>query len=238
MRKNHHIYRSWIQIGIVFAFILVPFLAMLAFSAIADIALSDLFSDITSSIVRIFIAYVIAALLAWGCAVSFYRGKISSVALPIFDILQSIPSFAALPIAILYWGESNFTVIVFLVLAIIWPIFFSTVSSLRLIKHDWEETIQIAGLKGFKKFIHFLLPASIPGLITGSIVGLGEGWEAIVATEIIVHLHSGVGNFFLRFSQDTTITVLGMLTLLIIIFSINKLIWLPLLEWSHRRLEE
>ncbi|MBI2637797.1 MAG: ATP-binding cassette domain-containing protein [Candidatus Sungbacteria bacterium] len=33
--------------------------------------------------------------------------------------------------------------------------------------------------------LYFTVPVAFPGLITGSIVGLGEGWEAIVGAEII-----------------------------------------------------
>lgn len=75
-------------------------------------------------------------------------------------------------------------------------------------------------------------------LITGSIIGLGEGWEALVATEIIVESRAGVGEFFTRFVSSSGITMFGILGFLVCIFSINALIWLPLLAWSHRRMEE
>lgn len=78
----------------------------------------------------------------------------------------------------------------------------------------------------------------MPGFITGSIVGLGEGWEALIATEIIVGMDTGLGNFFQTYSTNPKITAFGVLGFLILIFSINKVIWLPLLEWSHRKMEE
>jgi len=59
------------------------------------------------------------------------------------------------------WGPSSFTVVTFLVLAIIWPIFFSIISSLKLIKHDWQEVVQITGLKGFRYLRQFLLPVTL-----------------------------------------------------------------------------
>lgn len=160
------------------------------------------------------------------------------MALPIFDVLQSLPTFAALPIAVFFWGKSNFTVIFFLVLAVIWPIFFSVISSLKLVKKDWEEVAEISGLSGFNSIRYFFWPVSVPGLITGSIIGLGDGWEALVATEIIVGIKGGLGNFFQGFSSNLTMTAFGMLGLLTLVFSINKLIWIPLLDWGHNKMEE
>ena len=160
------------------------------------------------------------------------------IALPIFDVMQSFPTFAALPLATVVWGPSNTTIIFFLIITVIWPILFSLISSLKLIWRDWEEASEIAQLRGFNYLRYVLWPASIPGIITGSIIGLGEGWEALVATEMISGNHFGLGSFFATYSQSSMITAFGILGLLIMIFSVNKLVWLPLLDWSHTLTEE
>jgi ABC-type nitrate/sulfonate/bicarbonate transport system permease component len=66
--------------------------------------------------VRLFIAYIIAAGLGWIFAVGLTGGKRADIMLPLFDVLQSFPTFAALPLVIYAWGPSNTTVIFFLVL--------------------------------------------------------------------------------------------------------------------------
>ena len=177
-------------------------------------------------------------ILGWVLAMLFYKGPSSVIALPVFDVLQSVPTFAALPIAVLYFGPSATTVIIFLVLALIWPILFSVISSLKLIKSEYQEAVDIYGLTGFKRIKYFTFPASVPGLITGAIIGLGDAWEAIIATEIIVGMKSGLGPFFQSFSTNPKITTFGILGLLMIIFSINKIFFLPLLEKSHSLVEE
>ena len=140
--------------------------------------------------------------------------------------------------AVFLWGPSNTTVIFFLIITVIWPIFFSIISSLKLIKHDWQEVVHIVGLSGYNYLRYFLVPVTVPGLITGSIIGLGEGWEALIATELIVNIKPGLGDFFKVFSHNVPITAFGILGFLIFIFSINKIVWIPLLEWSHRKMEE
>ncbi len=239
MRKGIiKIYKSRRHFLFTLFIVVSPFVLLLFFSRITHIAAGTLFLDLFISFWRLLVAYVIAVILAWICAVSFYKGKSAAVALPIFDVLQSFPTFAALPLATLLWGPSNSTVILFLVVTVIWPIFFSIISSLKLIKRDWEEVVDIMGVRGWRYLKDFLLPVSIPGLITGSIIGLGEGWEALVATEIIIGIQSGLGNFFQSSSSDPTVTVFGILGLLIVIFVINRLLWLPLLEWGHERTED
>lgn len=232
------IYKTRWHLVMVFVFIGIPFIFLLFFSQFFHIQTASLFHNIGVSFLRLFIAYTVSVILAWIWAVSFYKGRRSVIALPIFDVLQSFPTFAALPLAIFFWGPSSFTVIFFLIVTIIWPIFFSIISSLKLVKHDWEEAIEISRIRGFNYVRKFLLPISVTGLITGSIVGLGEGWEALVVTEIVVNTRDGLGNFFQTFAGNSSITIFGILGLLLLIFSVNKLIWLPLLERSHRIMEE
>lgn len=239
MPQTHiKIYRSYRHIAVMFVVIVLPFAFLFVFSRFSHIALSRLLLDIAKSFWRLALAYVIAATLGWLCAIQFYRGRPAAIALPIFDLLQSFPTSAALPVAALFWGASSLTVIFFLSLEIIWPVFFSTVSALRLIRRDWEEAVEMARLPWGEYFRKFLWPVSLPGLITGSIIGLGNGWEVLVATEIVVGIRSGLGSFFQIFSTNPEVTAFGILGLLIFIFSINKLLWLPLLDWSHTLTEE
>ncbi len=240
MKKSRHalIYRSRRHLLATLFFVALPPLFLLLFSRVALVAARPLFADFLISLLRLAAAYAIAAVLGWFLAAAFYRGRRATIALPIFDVLQSFPTYAALPIAMILFHPSNLMIIFFLTLAIIWPVFFSVVNQLRLIRRDWEEAVAISRLSGHSYLRLFLLPASMPGLIIGSIVGLGDGWEALVATEIIVRTSTGLGSFFQSYSSHTTITAFGILGLLILIFSINKLIWLPLLERSRVLYEE
>ena len=232
------IYSKYSHLLVTLLFVITPVLFFMLFAKITHIAQTTLFIDIGVSLYRMFIAFVISMILGWVLAMLFYKGPSSVIALPVFDVLQSVPTFAALPIAVLYFGPSATTVIIFLVLALIWPILFSVISSLKLIKSEYQEAVDIYGLTGFKRIKYFTFPASVPGLITGAIIGLGDAWEAIIATEIIVGMKSGLGPFFQSFSTNPKITTFGILGLLMIIFSINKIFFLPLLEKSHSLVEE
>lgn len=241
MPKTKHrikIYNSRLHLALTIFFIVAPFIFLLLFARLTSVATSVLFGDLFVSFLRLLVAYSIAVIIAWVLAVSFFGGRRALIALPMFDVLQSFPTFATLPLAVYFWGASNFTVVFFLILTVIWPMLFSIIGSLRLIKHDWQEAVEMSGISGVTYMKKFIFPVSIPGLITGSLIGLGEGWEALIATEIVVKEKLGLGNFFLIYSSNPKITFLGILGFLILIFSINKLIWTPLLDWSHGKMED
>lgn len=242
MHEPHHrrrlVYTSRLHVIVTVLTLIVPFVIFFVFSQVVKAHSPELVLDLSVSIERMVIAYLIAVILAWLMATLFYSGKRSLIALPLFDVLQSFPTFAALPLAVLWFGNDSLTVIIFLVITIIWPIFFTIHSSLKLARSDWREAVKIAGIRKWDYVKLYLLPVTIPGLITGSVIGLGEGWEALVATEIIVNTKNGLGQFFQSTSDSPTITAFGIMALLILIFCINKVLWLPLLNWSHRLLEE
>ncbi len=236
--RHLHIYPSPIHLLATFFTLVVPFLFLAIFAQFAKITISHLFTDTFVSLWRMLIAYIVAAVLGWILAVLFYRGRRGKVALPIFDVLQSIPLFAVLPLITYFFGANFWTIVFFVMFDVLWPIFFSIISSLKLMKHDWQESVEIYNLKGWNYFRYYLLPVTWSGLITGSIIGLGDGWEALLATEIIIGMKNGLGSFFRANETNTAITLFGMLGFLILIFALNKIIWLPLLDWSHRKTEE
>ena len=232
------LYTSRLQLALTIIFIATPFLFLLLFALFTQLTVSELFVDFSISIWRLAIAYIIAVSLAWILALVFASGSRSKIALPLFDILQSFPTFAIVPIVVLTFGATTLTIIIFLVITVIWPILFSIVNALKLIKKEYHEVAEIYGLRGWKKLRYFSLPASIPGVVTGSMIGLGEGWEALVATEIIMKSKSGLGNFFEQNSTNGIFTALGILGLMLIIFSLNRLLWAPILNRVYTRMEE
>lgn len=232
------IYASKIHLLATLSFIVAPIIFLFVVAQLTTLTVGGLFIDFSDSIFRLLAAYGIAVFLAWGLALAFATGKRSKIALPVFDVLQSFPTFALVPLAVLSFGSNNVTVIFFLVITIIWPILFSTVNALKLIKKEYWEVASMYRLRGWNRFRYFLLPASIPGIVTGSIIGLGEGWEALVATEIIMNTSTGLGSFFQNNSTDMLLTTLGILSLMLIIFSVNRLIWTPVLARVYHKMQE
>lgn len=240
MRAYHHfsVRRNFQHLFISFLILFVPLLSLSIFSHIAHISIVTSFTDLFISSGRLLAAFLLAAITGWLLVVLFVRGKTESAALAIFDVMQSLPTFTILPLAVHFFGNSESTIIFFLAITIIWPIVFTIVSSLKQADKAWGEAVQISRIKGFDYIRYYLFPITAPGLVTGAIIGLGDGWEALIATEIILNIPQGLGTFFNTFADNTMTTFFGVLVFLAIIFSINKLVWLPLLDRSHELIEE
>ncbi len=221
-----------------FGFILVPLFTMLAFSQVSGIAFSVVADALIISSIRLFVAFIISTLLAWVLVVWLIRGKKAAGVLAFFDVMQSMPTFTILPLAITFFGSSEILIIFFLVITIIWPIIFSIVSALKQAEKSWEEAVVMTRIRGFAYVRYYLLPLTAPGIVTGAIIGLGDGWEALIATELLLGVNLGLGPFFNQFSTNPTMTLFGVLVFLSFIFTLNKFIWLPLLEKSHELIEE
>jgi len=235
---GYRIYRSRWHVWVAAALTFLPLLIVLFVLPLSAHEKREFFLSLGPSTLRLLVAYVIsvvlAMILAFLCAT-----KLGAVLLPLFDVLQSFPTFAILPLVAGAFGASETTVTLFLVVTIIWPMLFAIISAQKLVREDWIEAAQIYGAKGWKRYIYFLMPISFPGLITGSIVGLGEGWEAVVGAEIIIGFRGhGLGNFFDQGGGSSSLVFFGVFSLLACIFVINKLFWLPLLERSHKLLTE
>lgn len=240
MRAYHHfsLNREAKHLIAGFAIILIPLFGLFAFSKVSGIDFSTALYDLSVSVWRLGIALAIGTVFAWILVVTLVRGKMSGFALSFFDVMQSLPTFTILPIAVHYLGDGEVTIILFLVITVIWPIIFSIVSSLKQAEKSLTEAVFISRIAGIDYIKYYLLPLTAPGIVTGAIIGLGDGWEALIATEIILQTKTGLGPFFQSFAKDSSTTLLGVLVFLSVIYTVNKFIWLPLLEKSHELVEE
>ncbi|HSX14631.1 MAG TPA: ABC transporter permease subunit [Candidatus Saccharimonadales bacterium] len=186
------------------------------------------------SLARTTIAYIIALTLALSLALlTTVNTWVENFLLPILDVMQSFPSFALFPVlvgALAHYPE----VVIISVLAVemIWPILFAIVGSLKNRREDLEEAATIFGALGWKRLRHFTLPELKPAIITGSIVGWGEGWEFIIGAELLVSVHQGVGHYLgqLGNAHQNALLATGIIALMFLLFIINKIVWLPLLH--------
>lgn len=198
-----------------------------------------LLQAVAHTIYRLMLAYIVA--LAIGVTLALIVGwvNLTDALFPIFDILQNIPSFALIPFFIYFLGYTDQMIILFAVSSIVWPILFAILAAIKSAHSDLNDAATIFGANAFRRILFYLAPLSLPATLTGSIVGIAIGWEAIIGAEIIVNV-SGFGSF-IKDASTTGISqesAAGMLVILIIVFIINRLIWTPLLAESAKHYAE
>ncbi len=163
-----------------FLFLSIIVAIILAIGIYSGNSFGSLLSALGLSLFRLIVAYIISLVVATLIAVSISDNKIGDSLIPVFDLMQNLPSFALIPIFVLWLGYTNLMTIVFAATSILWPILFYMLHALKTANKDKEDAAKIFGATGLKKIIFFSLPIAFPAMVTGSIVGFSIGWEAII----------------------------------------------------------
>lgn len=233
IRKRKHA----LKISLIFSLLL---LVLILFVGFTTLDARQFFGGFVESLTRVCISYLIT-LIASLVLMLFVTSsnKIESISLPILDVLQSFPSFALFPLFVVWFGKTAIVTIFILIITMIWPILFTLLTAQKQIQQDLSEAAKLYGATGWKYTRYVLLPLLFPAIITGSLISWGEAWEAIIAAEIIVGV-PGVGTYLAQSGQSnqTHILIIGILILLLILFLVNKYVWLSLLNMSTRYQQE
>ncbi len=230
---GYHLTRKKSHRVTTFLFILIITIIVLVIGFYSGNSFSTLLSALGLSVFRLTIAYLLSLVVAIIVAMLIGESKIGDALIPFFDLLQNVPSFAFIPLFALWFGYTNFMVIIFAATGIVWPILFYMLNALKIENKDKADAAKIFGATGWKKILYFSLPITFPAMITGSIVGYSIGWEAVMGVEII-GLSNGIGPFLSHsVSGSNKILILGLSAILLIVFLINRLIWMPLLKKSQ-----
>jgi ABC-type nitrate/sulfonate/bicarbonate transport system permease component len=225
----------WVIMGVVLAVVV----ALASLGYFANVGWAPLSDALLRTTYRLAAAYVLA--LAFGTVIALLVGwsPFSDYLFPFFDILQNVPSFALLPIFIYFLGFTDQMIILFAVSSIIWPILFAVLTAIKTAHRDLADAATVYGATGLRRIPYYLAPLSYPAILTGSVVGIAIGWEAVIGAEIIGET-SGFGAFIQGAGAAglSPATVAGTISILLIVFILNRLIWAPLLAESGRRYAE
>ncbi len=223
-KKRHH---RLISLGV----LLVPLIMIIILGGVTKVGGLDILAAIGLSLFRLVVAYGISLVIGIALAIGFGGSRFGDSVIPIFDVLQNVPSFALIPVFAIFLGYTNTMAIAFAATSIVWPILFYVLTAIKTARTDLNEASLIFGATGWKRIVYYYLPLSFPAIITGSIVGISIGWEAVIGIEII-GLTSGIGVFLNKASVNgqTSLLSAGVLGILLLVFTINKAIWVPLLH--------
>ena len=173
------IYKNKTHILVAFGIIALPVIFIFLAGQLTEIPAYSLLAGIGLSLYRLALAYLISLIIGVFLAVLLGQGKIGDFFVPVFDILQNLPSFALIPVFVLLFGYTNKMAIIFAASSILWPILFYVLNAIKTAKLDFNEAATVFGATGIKRIFHYFIPLSFPAIITGSMVGIAIGWEAV-----------------------------------------------------------
>jgi len=218
----------------IFFAIIIPIIIFIIVGKINKIEIELIAFNVGLSFLRLLCAYFISLGVAIVIVALIGQSKAGDFFIPIFDLLQNLPSFALIPLFVaLFSGFNDNMAIIFAASSILWPILFYMLHAVKTAPQDLNNAARIFGAKGLKRTLNYYLPLMFPAGVTGSIVGFAIGWEAVIGIEMM-GLTSGIGFFLNEIIRQSQMTfALGIVCLMILVFIINRLLWMPLLKKSE-----
>jgi len=111
--------------------------------------------------------------------------------------LQSFPSVAWIPFAILLIGLNDFGILFVVVMSSIFSVMMSTYSGIGNIPPIYIRAARNMGAKGFSLFRHVMIPAATPSLLVGLKQAWSFAWHALIGAEILIAASIGLGHILL-----------------------------------------
>lgn len=144
------------------------------------------------SIRRLLTAFILAIVVGTLLGFMFARYRLIDDTIGFLVVaLQTIPSIAWLPFAIIWFGMNDFSVIFITTLGATWTMAMSSRTGIKNIPPLYIKAAQTMGTgQGFRMFYQIMIPAAFPHMMTGVRVAWAFAWRALVAGELIA---KGVG---------------------------------------------
>ena len=111
--------------------------------------------------------------------------------------LQSFPSVAWVPFAILLIGLNDIGILFVVIMSSVFSVMMSAYSGIRNIPPIYLKAARNMGAKGFSLFRYLMIPAATPALIIGIKQAWSFAWHALVGAEILMAASIGIGHVML-----------------------------------------
>ncbi len=202
------------------------------------------------SLARGWIAYFFSLLFTLLVASwAFYDERARRYVLPALDVLQSIPVLGFLPALVLalvaLFPHSNAGLELACVLSIftgqVWNMAFSYYDSLRGVPPDYRMLGRLYGFNWWHRFWKIELPFGAQGLLYNSMVSMAGGWFFLSITEAFKlgdqdFRVPGIGSYMSVATDrgDVHAQFLGVIAMGVVILTVDRLVWWPLVVWSRK----
>lgn len=202
------------------------------------------------TVLRMFIALICSFIFSLSVgALAAKSERAGKLLIPLIDILQSVPILGYLSVTVvafiaLFPGSMlgpECAAIFAVFTSQVWNMTLSFYQSLRTVPPELIEATRVYRLSGWQKFWRLEVPFAIPGLLWNAMMSMSGGWFFIVAAEAISVANQtitlpGVGSYIsvAILNQDWSAIRYSILTMFIVIFLYDQLIFRPLVAWSQK----
>jgi ABC-type nitrate/sulfonate/bicarbonate transport system permease component len=162
-------------------------------------------TDVVPSLVRMFVGWAIAVVIAVSLGVLLGLWRPAARALtPIMDFLRSIPPPALIPFAIVAIGVGSSMKIFIIAFVGIWPVLLNTIDGIAGIDPTLNDTARVYGFRGVRRLRRIVLPAASPQIFAGMRQSVSLALILMVISEMVASTN-GIGFFVLQSQRSFAI---------------------------------
>jgi NitT/TauT family transport system permease protein len=169
----------------------IPTVAQTLFAMIAD---GSMIEHAAFTLYRVLFGFALAVVVGLPLGILMARFQpIENFFLPLISALMPIPSFALVPLFMLWFGIGNLTTILIVFYAATFPMVFNTWSGVRSVNPLWLRAAGAMGADENSLFWKVIIPGASPFIITGMRQAFLRAWIGVVGAEMIAASDWGLG---------------------------------------------
>jgi NitT/TauT family transport system permease protein len=197
----------------------------------ASIASGEIPKAAAYSIGMLLKGYAIGLLMAGLLTAFASAGRIGADLLETLTAMfNPLPSIALLPLALIWFGLGDLSVIFVLIHAVLWSVALNMHSGFRAISPTLRMVGQNYGLSKPGYLARILLPAAFPSILTGLKIGWAFAWRTLIAAELVFGVSSGSGGLgWYIFEQKNQLNIpdvfAGLLTVILFGLAVENLVF-------------
>ena len=153
--------------------------------------------------------------------------------------LQTLPSVCWVPLAILWFGQTEAAMLFVVIMGTLWSVIIATDNGVRNVPPIFARAARTMGSKRLHTWLHVILPASLPFIVSGMKQGWAFAWRSLMAAEIYVTILTGFGlGHLLHYGRELNAMdqVIGIMLVIVVIGLLaDKILFSPWERFLHRR---
>ncbi|WP_146340379.1 ABC transporter permease [Nesterenkonia sp. NBAIMH1] len=154
-----------------------------------------IFFHLLASLQRVALGFGLAAVVAipLGLLLGTHR-SINAALDPFIQVLRPVSPLAWLPIGLALLRDAEGTAVFVIFMASLWIILLNTIDGVSRVSPLYLDLARTLEATPANRTLKILVPATLPGIVTGLRTALSTAWLVIVAAEMIVG-NRGMGTF-------------------------------------------
>jgi NitT/TauT family transport system permease protein len=130
--------------------------------------------------------------------------------------LQTMPSIMWFPLAILLFQISESAIFFVVIVGAAPSVANGLISGIDYVPRTWLRVGRVLGMRGFARYRHLILPASLPSFLSGLKQGWAFSWRSLMAGELLV-IVPGALSIGVRMQQARDLTEASLVICYIIV---------------------